>query len=84
MLTLLIVAINGWNRIQVGFRAVHPVEPRKASISNSLVRSPPLIAAFAEMNGSEFDASNHRHSWLHRLERRARSGPVSEEDPAHR
>lgn len=25
-LTLLIVAINGWNRIQVGFRAVHPVE----------------------------------------------------------
>lgn len=23
-LTLLIVAINGWNRIQVGFRAVHP------------------------------------------------------------
>ena len=24
-LTLLIVAINGWNRIQVGFRAVHPV-----------------------------------------------------------
>jgi AhpD family alkylhydroperoxidase len=29
-LTLLIVAINGWNRIQVGFRAVHPVEGRKA------------------------------------------------------
>ncbi|MEW6271940.1 MAG: carboxymuconolactone decarboxylase family protein [Thermodesulfobacteriota bacterium] len=27
-LTLLIVAINGWNRIQVGFRAVHPVEHR--------------------------------------------------------
>lgn len=24
-LTLLIVAINGWNRISVGFRAVHPV-----------------------------------------------------------
>jgi AhpD family alkylhydroperoxidase len=24
-LTLLIVVINGWNRIQVGFRAVHPV-----------------------------------------------------------
>ena len=24
-LTLLIVAINGWNRIQVGFRGVHPV-----------------------------------------------------------
>jgi alkylhydroperoxidase family enzyme len=23
-LTLAIVAINGWNRIQVGFRAVHP------------------------------------------------------------
>src|SRR5271166_129844 len=23
-LTLMIVAINGWNRIQVGFRAVHP------------------------------------------------------------
>jgi AhpD family alkylhydroperoxidase len=30
-LTLLIVAINGWNRIQVGFRAVHPVEARKAA-----------------------------------------------------
>jgi AhpD family alkylhydroperoxidase len=24
-LTLLIVAINGWNRIQVGFRGVHPI-----------------------------------------------------------
>jgi AhpD family alkylhydroperoxidase len=30
-LTLLIVAINGWNRIQVGFRAVHPVQKRKAA-----------------------------------------------------
>jgi AhpD family alkylhydroperoxidase len=30
-LTLLIVAINGWNRIQVGFRAVHPVERRQAA-----------------------------------------------------
>jgi AhpD family alkylhydroperoxidase len=30
-LTLLIVVINGWNRIQVGFRAVHPVgQPRAA------------------------------------------------------
>jgi AhpD family alkylhydroperoxidase len=31
VLTLLIVAINGWNRIQVGFRAVHPVERRQAA-----------------------------------------------------
>jgi AhpD family alkylhydroperoxidase len=30
-LTLLIVAINGWNRIQVGFRGVHPVPGRKAA-----------------------------------------------------
>jgi alkylhydroperoxidase family enzyme len=30
-LTLLIVAINGWNRIQVGFRAVHPVEQRQVA-----------------------------------------------------
>jgi alkylhydroperoxidase family enzyme len=30
-LTLLIVAINGWNRLQVGFRAVHPVDERKAA-----------------------------------------------------
>jgi AhpD family alkylhydroperoxidase len=30
-LTLLIVAINGWNRIQVGFRAVHPVAERRAA-----------------------------------------------------
>ena len=30
-LTLLIVAINGWNRIQVGFRAVHPVGARQAA-----------------------------------------------------
>lgn len=30
-LTLLIVAINGWNRIQVGFRGIHPVEERKAA-----------------------------------------------------
>jgi AhpD family alkylhydroperoxidase len=30
-LTLLIVAINGWNRIQVGFRAVHPLEQRRAA-----------------------------------------------------
>src|SRR5215813_5504209 len=28
-LTLLIVAINGWNRINVGFRAVHPIEQRR-------------------------------------------------------
>ena len=31
MLTLLIVGINGWNRIQVGFRAVHPVHERQAA-----------------------------------------------------
>jgi AhpD family alkylhydroperoxidase len=31
MLTLLIVAINGWNRIQVGFRAVHPIDERRAA-----------------------------------------------------
>jgi AhpD family alkylhydroperoxidase len=30
-LTLLIIAINGWNRISVGFRAVHPVTKRKAA-----------------------------------------------------
>ena len=30
-LTLLIVAINGWNRIQVGFRAVHPVAENRAA-----------------------------------------------------
>jgi AhpD family alkylhydroperoxidase len=30
-LTLLIVAINGWNRIQIGFRAVHPVDERRAA-----------------------------------------------------
>jgi AhpD family alkylhydroperoxidase len=29
-LTLLIVAINGWNRINVGFRVAHPVEQRRA------------------------------------------------------
>ena len=30
-LTLVIVAINGWNRINVGFRAVHPIEQRRAA-----------------------------------------------------
>jgi AhpD family alkylhydroperoxidase len=30
-LTLLIVAINGWNRINVGFRTIHPVEERRAA-----------------------------------------------------
>ena len=30
-LTLLIVAINGWNRINVGFRVVHPIEQRRAA-----------------------------------------------------
>ena len=30
-LTLLVVAINGWNRIQVGFRAIHPVKQRDAA-----------------------------------------------------
>ena len=30
-LTLLIDAINDWNRIQVGFRAVHPAPDRKAA-----------------------------------------------------
>jgi alkylhydroperoxidase family enzyme len=29
-LTLLIIAINGWNRISVGFRAVNPVTEREA------------------------------------------------------
>jgi len=30
-LTSLIVAINGWNRIKVGFRAIHPIEAREAA-----------------------------------------------------
>ncbi|HZZ62505.1 MAG TPA: carboxymuconolactone decarboxylase family protein [Roseiarcus sp.] len=30
-LTLAIVVINGWNRINVGFRAVHPHEERRAA-----------------------------------------------------
>ena len=30
-LTLLIVAINGWNRFQVGFRAIHPVKAKHAA-----------------------------------------------------
>ncbi len=30
-LTLLIVAINGWNRINVGFRTTHPVAERQAA-----------------------------------------------------
>ena len=30
-LSLVIVAINGWNRINVGFRAVHPIEQRRAA-----------------------------------------------------
>jgi hypothetical protein len=30
-LTLLVVAINGWNRINVGFRTVHPLAWRSAA-----------------------------------------------------
>ncbi|WP_276600047.1 MULTISPECIES: carboxymuconolactone decarboxylase family protein [unclassified Nannocystis] len=30
-LTLLIGSINAWNRLQVGFRAAHPVEPPSAA-----------------------------------------------------
>jgi len=30
-LSMLIVAINGWNRLNVGMRAVHPVEERSAA-----------------------------------------------------
>jgi AhpD family alkylhydroperoxidase len=30
-LTLMIVAINGWNRVQVGFRGVHPLDKPKAA-----------------------------------------------------
>jgi AhpD family alkylhydroperoxidase len=30
-LTLVIVAINGWNRINVGFRTAHPLEQRRAA-----------------------------------------------------
>jgi AhpD family alkylhydroperoxidase len=30
-LTLLIVAINGWNRLNVGFRTVHPVAESQAA-----------------------------------------------------
>ena len=42
-LTLLIVAINGWNRIQVGFRAVHPIEQRRAGVMarRRRARTPP-------------------------------------------
>jgi len=27
----LIVTINGWNRVQIGFRAVHPVAKREVA-----------------------------------------------------
>jgi AhpD family alkylhydroperoxidase len=30
-LTLLIVAINGWNRVQIGFRAIHPSRRREVA-----------------------------------------------------
>lgn len=30
-LTMLIVMINGWNRLNVGFRQIHPVEKRAAA-----------------------------------------------------
>jgi AhpD family alkylhydroperoxidase len=30
-LSMVIVAINGWNRIAVGFRSVHPVKPGRAA-----------------------------------------------------
>jgi AhpD family alkylhydroperoxidase len=30
-LTLVIVAINGWNRVQVGFRAIHPIAKHEAA-----------------------------------------------------
>jgi AhpD family alkylhydroperoxidase len=30
-LTLLIAAVNAWNRIKIGFRAVHPAEEQKAA-----------------------------------------------------
>jgi hypothetical protein len=30
-LSLLVVAINGWNRVQVGFRAIHPLKQRDAA-----------------------------------------------------
>jgi alkylhydroperoxidase family enzyme len=30
-LTMLIVSINGWNRINVAFRTVHPVKEHKAA-----------------------------------------------------
>jgi hypothetical protein len=29
-LALLIVAVNAWNRVKIGFRAVHPAEEKKA------------------------------------------------------
>ena len=42
-LTLLIVAINGWNRIQVGFRGVHPVtqSPGRLMTASAQRRTPP-------------------------------------------
>jgi alkylhydroperoxidase family enzyme len=30
-LTLVIITINGWNRLQVGFRGVHPLTHRRAA-----------------------------------------------------
>jgi alkylhydroperoxidase family enzyme len=31
MLSLLIVTINGWNRLQIGFRGIHPTGARQAA-----------------------------------------------------
>jgi len=41
-LTLLIVGINGWNRINVGFRTAHPVAERQAAYGGSLAQTAPV------------------------------------------
>jgi len=49
-LALLIVAINGWNRIQVGSRAVHPVGEQRAAYAGdgrARRRGPQLITCLA-------------------------------------
>jgi hypothetical protein len=82
MLTFLIVAINGWNRIQAGFRAVHPVDEGGLMMSSQGAHGQPrCVKGERARRSAQSGASVHR---LTRWASRLRSRPSGTQRPMHK